>query len=72
MRRDRWTLVAAGFAAISLVAGLLHFSVRSAANHLMTLGIWRRVTSRYKENTKFYQIRHFAGFSVMRELIFIN
>jgi hypothetical protein len=31
MRRDRWTLVAAGFAAMSLVAGILHFSVRSAA-----------------------------------------
>jgi hypothetical protein len=31
MRRDRWTLVAAGCAAMSLVAGLLHFSVRSAA-----------------------------------------
>ena len=31
MRRERWTLVAAGFAAMSLVAGILHFSVRSAA-----------------------------------------
>jgi hypothetical protein len=31
MRRDRWTLVAAGFAAMSLVAGILHFSVRNAA-----------------------------------------
>jgi hypothetical protein len=31
MRRDRWTIVAAGFAAMSLVAGILHFSVRSAA-----------------------------------------
>jgi hypothetical protein len=31
MRRDRWTLVAAGFAAMSLVAGIAHVSVRSAA-----------------------------------------
>src|ERR1700720_1550539 len=31
MRRDRWTPVAAGFAAMSLVAGILPFSVRSAA-----------------------------------------
>src|SRR5712671_6192526 len=31
MRRDRWTLVAAGFGAMSLVVGILHFSVRSAA-----------------------------------------
>ena len=30
MRRDRWTLVAAGFAAMSLVAGILPFSVRNA------------------------------------------
>src|SRR5258708_32937067 len=31
MRRDKWTLVATGFAAMSLVAGILQFSVRSAA-----------------------------------------
>src|SRR6202047_5496552 len=31
MRRDKWTLVATGFAAMSLVAGILPFSVRSAA-----------------------------------------
>jgi hypothetical protein len=31
MRRDTWTLVAAGFAAMSLVAGILHSSIRSAA-----------------------------------------
>jgi hypothetical protein len=31
MRRDRWALVAAGFAAMSLVAGIAHVSVRSAA-----------------------------------------
>src|SRR6267378_7826904 len=31
MPRDRWTLLATGFAAMFLVAGILHFSVRSAA-----------------------------------------
>src|SRR5580692_10423934 len=31
MRRDKWTLVATGFAAMSLIAGILPFSVRSAA-----------------------------------------
>src|ERR1700730_11099563 len=31
MRRDKWTLVATGFAAMSLLAGLVQFSVRSAA-----------------------------------------
>jgi hypothetical protein len=31
MRRDKWTLVAISFAAMSLIAGILPFSVRSAA-----------------------------------------
>src|ERR1700694_3447080 len=31
MPRDRWTLLATGFAAMFLVAGILHFAVRSAA-----------------------------------------
>jgi hypothetical protein len=31
MRRDKWTLVAIGFAAMSLIAGIPPFSVRSAA-----------------------------------------
>src|SRR5882762_7205370 len=31
MPRDRWTLLATGFAAVLLAAGIFHFSVRSAA-----------------------------------------
>src|SRR5580692_3925834 len=52
MRRDRWTLAAAGFLAITLVFSIS--SVRSAANHLRHSAFDRRVTSRYKTNTKFY------------------
>ena len=48
---------------------LLHYSVRSAVNHLMTLGIWQARYDPLQTNTKFYQITHFARFRMMRSFV---